>query len=377
MSRRLPIHPQPLPEEALSSWIWRLAETYDMTVDEFTECALGITALDLRLLDYWPPGILIERLAERTGVALKRIRDMTLATYVPFLLDGLSSRPGLYSDYCCQFGVFEDPAQRVRSAAGERWLPWLSGDLAHAKLVGCVDCLGADRVRFGRLRWRASWMSSCPEHGISLQPVSLSEDFGRPPAMSVQDELVELDGWTMQAVTEGRVQLPGERVVHGGVWLRILRGVIDEICRPRRIDDPIRPAIEAAWKAAGVPYPRNQRRRGIFEKLDRLARMNVLQVAAFAMQPLINAGLHSMTTFSLRVAASVPLALDMEAIPAELEKIAALAQGNVDVAIDLRRMLNHRPRNARFVARTDETLKSLGIPILAPLLVASRGAYPY
>jgi hypothetical protein len=80
-------------------------------------------------------------------------------------------------------------------------------------------------------------------------------------------------------------------------------------------------------------------------------------------------------------AASPPvLARDFELMPIEIENITMLARENDDVAIDLRRMLNHHPRSARFVAQTDETLESLGIPVLAPLLVAGRpdrAGHPY
>lgn len=387
MATRLPIHPQPLPQEALSSWLWRLADAYDMGAGEFAEAALGINRLDIGLVDYWPSAALVKKLAERTGVAAGRIRAMTMAGYVPYLLDSLAPRNDIFAAYCCQFGAFENPALRVRSLRDAWWLPWLSGDLAGGRMVGCIHCLRSDRRRFGRLHWRANWMASCPEHGVLLQAASPAEQSEYPAPKEADAVLVTLDGLTLQAVTKGRVQLPSGRIVHGGLWLRILRGVIDEICRPRRIKDPARPPVEAVWGVAGLPYRHALGRWGIYEKLGRLERASVLKVAALAMQPLIRAGLQPLKTSTRPLeaeasrAASTPvLARDFELMPIEIENITMLARENDDVAIDLRRMLNHQPRSARFVAQTDETLESLGIPVLAPLLVArtpDRASHPY
>ncbi|MHB2267887.1 TniQ family protein [Aliihoeflea sp. PC F10.4] len=377
MATRLPIHPQPLPQEALSSWLWRLADTYDMGVGEFAEAALGINRPDIELVDFWPSAALIQKLAERTGVAAGRIRAMTMAAYVPYLVDGLAPRGNIFPAYCCQFGVFEDPTLRVRPVRAAWWLPWISDDLADGKMIGCIDCLRSDRQGFGRLYWRASWMASCPKHGVLLHAASLSAQSDYPVAREAAAELAGLDGLTLQAVTKGRVQLPGGRIVHGGLWLRVLRGVIDEICRPRRMKDPARPIVEAAWAAAGLPYRYALGRWGIYEKQGRLERTNVLKVAALAIRPLIRAGFQPLKASTRplegeasRAVSSAVLLRDFQLMPTEIENITMLARENDDVAIDLRRMLNHQPRSARFVAQTDETLKSLGIPVLAPLLVA-------
>lgn len=92
------------------------------------------------------------------------------------------------------------------------------------------------------------------------------------------------------------------------------------------------------------------------------------------MQPLIRAGLQPLKALMLplptEASRSAVLSRNFEMMPAQIENITLLARENRDVAIDLRRMLNHQPRSAQFVAQTDEALKSFGIPLLAPLLVA-------
>ncbi|MER9274156.1 TniQ family protein [Mesorhizobium sp. M0643] len=384
MAERLPIHPQPLPQEALSSWLWRLADAYDMSAGEFAEAALRIKRLDIGLVDFWPSAALIKKLAERTGVASSRIRAMTMAAYVPYLLDSLAPQSDIFSAYCCQFGAFENPGLRVRPVRDAWWLPWISGDLAGGRIAGCIHCLRGDQVRFGRLHWRASWMASCPEHGVLLQAASPAQQSEYPAAKESDVILAALDGLTLQAITKGRVRLPGGRIVHGGLWLRVLRGVIDEICRPRRMKDPARPKIEAVWAAAGLPYRHALGRWGVYEQLGRLERANVLKVAALAMQPLIRAGLNPLKTSTCPpdtgTSPAAVLSRDFERMPIQIENITMLARENHDIAIGLRRMLNHQPRSSRFVAQTDETLESLGIPVLAPLLLAGAldcAGHPY
>lgn len=63
-----------------------------MGVDEFAEEALGIERPDIELVDIWPPAALIKKLAERTGVAVGPIQAMTMAAYVPYLVDSSAPR---------------------------------------------------------------------------------------------------------------------------------------------------------------------------------------------------------------------------------------------------------------------------------------------
>src|SRR5712671_4884500 len=88
---RWPLHPQPQPDESLSSWVFRLAREYEMTWEAFFHDALGADILTDALLDRQPPVSLIQDLAMRTGVPPKRIWAMTLTGYVPWLIDTLNT----------------------------------------------------------------------------------------------------------------------------------------------------------------------------------------------------------------------------------------------------------------------------------------------
>src|SRR3954452_10698472 len=92
---RLPLHPRPLPHEALSSWVDRLAAAYGLGRHGFLRAAFGADpAPDDAALDTGdgPPG-LMTALVDRTGVPPGRVRAMTLAGYAPGLLD--TARSGM------------------------------------------------------------------------------------------------------------------------------------------------------------------------------------------------------------------------------------------------------------------------------------------
>lgn len=84
---RWPLHPAPKEGEALSSWLNRVAACYQMDVHELLAHDLGHSQLDD--LDTAPSLSLLTALCQRSGVELERLRSMSLAGWVPWLLDSL------------------------------------------------------------------------------------------------------------------------------------------------------------------------------------------------------------------------------------------------------------------------------------------------
>ena len=84
---RWPLHPAPREGEALSSWLNRVAACYRMDVHELLAHDLGHDQLDD--LDTEPPLSLLTMIAQRSGVELERLRLMSLAGWVPWLLAGI------------------------------------------------------------------------------------------------------------------------------------------------------------------------------------------------------------------------------------------------------------------------------------------------
>src|SRR5712691_13362894 len=63
---RWPLHPLPLDDELLSSWIARLARAYHLDAHTFCQAALAFQAQDVRWLDYQPPPALLATLSHKT-----------------------------------------------------------------------------------------------------------------------------------------------------------------------------------------------------------------------------------------------------------------------------------------------------------------------
>lgn len=103
-AQRWPLHPAPKEGEALSSWLHRVADCYQMDVRELLEHDLGHGQIDD--LDIAPPLTLLIALAQRSGIELDRLRCMSFAGWAPWLLDSLDDLvPSALETYVFQFSV--------------------------------------------------------------------------------------------------------------------------------------------------------------------------------------------------------------------------------------------------------------------------------
>ncbi|MGH3573445.1 MAG: TniQ family protein [Pseudonocardiaceae bacterium] len=75
---RWPLHPAPRDGEMLSSWLSRIATSYQMGVGDLLEHGLGYDRAVEHYLALKPPPALLDMLAERTGVDPNRLREMSL-----------------------------------------------------------------------------------------------------------------------------------------------------------------------------------------------------------------------------------------------------------------------------------------------------------
>lgn len=130
MTRRWQLHPPPGADEALTSWLHRLAGSYGLSIDDLLRhdlAAPGVDPPDPQTLDLDPPPWLLSALAERTGVHLDRLRQMTIAGWVPWLLDPLEPEtvPGAAFDtYVRQDSVLLTAKERPRRQV-PGWRAWL------------------------------------------------------------------------------------------------------------------------------------------------------------------------------------------------------------------------------------------------------------
>lgn len=295
--KRLPIHPRPLPHEALSSWIDRLAGTYDLPPWTFMERAFGYSLSD-RALDLAPPGGLLLTISERTGVPAGKLHAMTLAGYAPLLLDTMTPVKGLFETYVGQFPTLVPIGDRFRRPVfrldESRWVPWILPDRReHPPL--CRQCVGQDDTPYRRIYWRAAWMSCCPTHREMLEtgyflPSRRNDLYAYKPRRSASDKVVALDGLTLQAVCDGTVSLEDGRKINAAVWLRALRGLLDELIRPLYILGSAKKIVTTAWQLAGVPVHDGLRMDRILEDLPNEQREKIFAVAAGTVDRLLNNG---------------------------------------------------------------------------------------
>ena len=291
---RLPLHPRPLPHEALSSWVDRLAAAYELERFDFLRAMLGADPPpDTAELDGGRRPDLIATFADRTGFPPERVRAMTLAGYTPELIDTAVPSAGLFEAYACRFGWFMPTARRTapRPESSEPWVPWRADDLLDVLPRCCRRCLAEDAIPYVRLHWRLAWMVSCPQHGEMLVPLFLWPSLRylfheRAPDLADPD-LLALDRVTLGAVTTGKGVLPESgATVSGGAWLRALRTLIDELVRPlTAIGRWARDEVTAAWRRAGSSLDARQSlMRRPYEQLRPEQRVLLLRVAAAAVQ---------------------------------------------------------------------------------------------
>jgi hypothetical protein len=262
---RWPLHPQPQPDESLSSWVFRLAREYERTWEAFLHDALGADTLTDSLLDRQPPVSLVQDLAVRTGVPPERIWTMTLTGYVPWLIDTLDTdNATCLSTYATQYQTLlrrQTPWMSkglYNRKTGRYCLPWL-GEPSPSDHMLCLACLRTDHIPHLRIFWRLGLMGSCPLHGCLLTTVSgpaLSMiDSTDTPLESADRDLLSVDELSVQAVSHGRVRFQCGAEMDVAVYVRFLRSLIEELFCRRSVAGADADTIAAIWEEVGCrPY---------------------------------------------------------------------------------------------------------------------------
>ncbi len=363
----------------MSSWLRRVADCYGMFVEGLLEHGLGETDTTEKGLDLDPPPQLLAALAERTGVDPDRLRQMTLAGWTPWLLDGLEPSPAAFDTYVRQFHVLLRPGRRSTNPVGP-WRAWITEQPAQR---GCPVCL-ADPDRQGLLlMWRLPLMLSCPEHGCLLQqfvglPGHLAwvqpEDQPRPATAAVQ----AMDRRTHHALTRGHVQLP-RRSVHAAVWFRLLRTLIDELSTPATYWGGYTRDLRRAWASCEHPVRAGQATWRPFESYPWPVQAQHLEATAATIDLLCTGALQGRGTHARLFApapqvpldngdppAPVPTGNDVPerwaAVTAALEEAIAAARRDPANAQALYDFIRPGCRTPQAVERALATLNELGIP---------------
>lgn len=230
--QRWPLHPAPVEGEALSSWLGRVASVYKLSLGELLRYDLGydVSTYDL---DLNPPVMLLENIEHRSNISLDQIHPMTFRSWVPFIIDTLEADSHVFETYMLQYPVLL-LFKFHPSFALTNWRPWIS---SVPSLRACQTCIKSESEVIIRLAWKLPLMISCPLHECRLQPcISSSSGYLYWQEEKLMDwpvtkEILTMDTRTWQALTTGKVDLPG-RSLHAGVWFRLLRTLLNELTLP-------------------------------------------------------------------------------------------------------------------------------------------------
>ena len=266
----------------MSSWLDRVAACYQMDARNLLENDLGHGQVDDP--DTAPPMSLLTVLSERSGIELDRLRCMTYAGWVPWLLDSLDERlPAALETYAFQFSVLLSKRNRkTRSFTG--WRAWLPGQPIRR---ACPLCLNDPANQAVLLAWKLPLMLSCPLHGCWLEsywgvPGHFLgwENADAAPRMA-SEAIAAMDHRTWQALTTGYVELPRRRV-HAGLWFRLLRTLLDELNTPLSQCGTCAGNIRYVWERCGHPLRAGQSLWRPHEILDPAVQLQMLEAAATA-----------------------------------------------------------------------------------------------
>ena len=240
---RWPVHPAPIPGEAASSWLTRLAAALHIDAGVLLD-DLGYhlnTMVELDDLTIAMPARLARRLAARTGTPTRRVRRTCLAGYLPGLI-GTPLAHNQYAAYTQQYSILPAPGtRRYRRLHG--WLAWLPTD-GILTSQSCPSCLPKDTAppHAYLLAWAIPILLTCPIHRCRLvSAADPTASYHEPPPTPA---VTAMDTYTWQALTTGRVTLPGE-TIPARVWFRLLRTIIDEITDLPADPDNMRAALAA------------------------------------------------------------------------------------------------------------------------------------
>lgn len=145
----LPVHPKPLPDELLTSWIVRVAEANGAKLHTLSRFLFGNHDRSPWVRDVARSGPvwITDKMAEVTGASKAQAVATTLTGYVGVVFS-------------------------ARQTSGQlRWL--LPAKIRSSNRLGysvqyCPECLAQDKIPYFRRKWRIGFYTFCPSHGVAL-----------------------------------------------------------------------------------------------------------------------------------------------------------------------------------------------------------------
>lgn len=289
---RWPVHPYPLNEESLLSWLARVARCYEFTVDDLLKYDLGFHG-DPNVLNVNVPDELLTSLSNRTGVDKQKIRTLTLASWEPLLFNDITEKESDFESYVHHYSLLLPLSKRKKHLPEKYWKPWSPKLLTVSK--ACPECIKSKPVDVMSLAWCLPIMLSCPIHQCMLRECYCYQGCHIYWTKKESESLIPfssainiMDQRTWSALTMGHVALP-RRTIHGGVWLRLLRTLLDELHISIPHAHPLYKNIANIWESVLGLAPRcGQTRWQLYEMLPIDIQQFTLMAAATAIEQIEN-----------------------------------------------------------------------------------------
>lgn len=145
---RLPVHPQPLPDELLTHWFMRLAHSNQVKAQTLADWTFGKpSSFWARDQDKLASPVVISRLADITGKNPDDILGLTLASFEGILYQ--HHNPNGNTRWIMPLGIYH----RTRRRYG---------------LQFCPLCLATDPEPYFRRSWRLAFNTVCERHGVLM-----------------------------------------------------------------------------------------------------------------------------------------------------------------------------------------------------------------
>ena len=185
-----PLHPQPQPDELLSSWLMRIIMAYGMAPHTFCASQWPRRPIWNRDIDRCADRVVVEKLSKRTGQPLSRVNDMLLCSLVGSVFQKLP--PGGIVPWLLSIGVYH----RIRRLHGLQY---------------CPVCLAVGAKPYYRKSWRLAFYTVCPVHHLPLQDSCIyCDEPVMPHRVPVSKEVLTIChacGRSLMKVNE--VEIPG------------------------------------------------------------------------------------------------------------------------------------------------------------------------
>lgn len=233
---RFPICPKPKPQEALTSWLLRIAGFYRISVETLFSVGFEFPKpTSWWDLDATPTDALVVRIAKKTGYSTQIIRSMTLQSYVPDVIEGLEplteSRVLLYTH---AFSILGSKPYKGRVLDRlTKYHPWMRIFPRKNKREWnqyCPHCVQDPNIS-RPLFWRTTLVSTCPKHRCFLVDNFDGEwdrSFEPSSKFNVSRFQLWLDAVTINALETGIAKLWNERIPLR-IWCRFLKSLQREL----------------------------------------------------------------------------------------------------------------------------------------------------